>query len=69
MPTKTDPRSSDYRMTVYLGTGAEAQALKKRIQDQISVDVRFRGSPMNFVRYAVYYALEHDPSLKRPAAA
>ena len=57
----------DYRMTLYLGTGEIGRGLRQQIDDQAATDIRFRGSPVNFVRYCVKWALEHDKSLKRSA--
>lgn len=62
--TTNDP----YRLSVYLGSGDRGRAIKARIREQVSTDIRFRGSPMNFVRYAVYFALDNDPSLKKRAS-
>lgn len=59
----------DYRLSVYFGRGEKAQLLKEKIAQQVAADVRFRGSPMNFVRYAVNFALSNDPSLQKPKAA
>jgi hypothetical protein len=53
------------RMTLYLGTGEEGDALLEKMQEQAATDLRFRGSPMNFARYAIRYTLENDRSLKR----
>jgi hypothetical protein len=67
MSTYIDPIS---RMTVYLGPSDKAKIIKDRIKSHLAVDVRFRGSPMNFARYAILYTLDNDPSLKRePKAA
>lgn len=53
----------DYRLSIYLGSGKEGRTLRYRI-DQACAEDRFNRSPMNFVRYAIRYTLEHDVSIK-----
>lgn len=57
--------AEEYRSSVYWGAGAEGKWFKANIAAQTQTDVRFEGSLMNFVRYAVRYCLENDPTLKR----
>lgn len=60
--------SEEYRDSVYWGSGSEGRWFKQNIERHTDHDTRFRGSLMNFVRYAVRYCLENDPSLKRAKA-
>lgn len=53
------------RITVYLGVGEERDELREKMDFQANNDIRFRGSPQNFARYAIRYTLENDSSLKR----
>jgi hypothetical protein len=53
----------DYRLSVYLGSGKDGRHLRYRL-DQACQEDRFRHSPMNFVRYAIRFTLEHDTTLK-----
>ena len=53
----------DYRMSVYLGSGKEGRELRYKIDKVAAASDRFRGSPMNFVRYAIKFTLDHDASL------
>lgn len=52
-----------HRDSVYWGAGDEGSWYKKRIAAQLQTDIRWRGSLMRFVRYAVKYCLENDRSL------
>lgn len=54
----------DYRMSVYLGSGDDGRELRERIDAIADASDRFRGSPMNFVRYAIRFTLDHDASLQ-----
>ena len=54
----------DYRLSVYLGSGNDGRELRNRIDEVASASDRFRGSPMNFVRYAIRFTLDNDDSLK-----
>lgn len=51
-------------MSVYLGSGDDGKELRERIDAIAGGGDRFRGSPMNFVRYAIRFTLDNDPSLK-----
>lgn len=57
--------AEEYRDSVYWGAGPDGKWFKNSISAQIDHDTRFKGSLMNFVRYAVRYCLENDPTLKR----
>lgn len=57
--------AEEYRDSVYWGAGADGRWYKSNIATQVDGDPRFKGSLMNFVRYAVKFCLEHDASLKR----
>ena len=61
-----DPKTMskmDYRISVYLGSGKEGGTLRRRIDETAARDLRFNKSPMNFMRYAVRWTLDNDPSL------
>jgi hypothetical protein len=57
--------AEEYRDSVYWGAGEDGRWYKTQILRHIESDARFKGSLMNFVRYAVRYCLENDTSLKR----
>lgn len=53
----------EYRSSMYWGSGEMGKWFMESISSQTKED-RFRGSSMNFIRYAVKYCLTHDKSLK-----
>lgn len=57
--------AEEYRDSVYWGAKENGRWYKESIQLQLKADTRWKGSLMRFVRHAVRFCLENDPSLKK----
>lgn len=55
----------EFRESIYWGAGSEGRWYREQVGRQVERDSRFNESRMKFIRYAVKYCLEHDPSLKK----
>lgn len=54
-----------YRTSMYWGVGDAGRALYEPAVYYAENDLRFKGSLMEFQRYAVRFTLEHDRSLPK----